>query len=573
MKLKGVGVSPGISLGNALVLRKEKIIVPRYKVRNVNLEKNKFFNALEKVKKETYKTYQTALNNKENQTSDILNAYFMIIQDQRVITEVTRLIDEKHLNAEAAISDGLDIIVRMFESLDDEYIKERAEDIKDIKNRLLYFLLGIENTDISNLNKNSIIICKDLSLSDITKMDTKNLSGIIAQQGGKNSHACIIAKDLEIPAIFNVSNALDKIKNGDKIALNANSGEIIINPDKSEVITQACLYKKYICARKELDLYKDKSCVTNDGKQINLFSNVNSLQEVTKAMQNKVQGIGLFRSEFLFVDKLCPPSEEEQFKIYKSALEKAETLPVTIRTIDIGSDKNVSYIGSSFEDNPALGYRGIRISLDKQYMFKSQVRALLRASIFGNLRILLPMISTYDELVCAKNIISEVKEELLSNNIKVKKDIPIGIMIEVPSAAIIASDLAKECDFFSIGTNDLIQYTMAADRNNFLVSSLYSQYHPAILKLLSMVIKSAQDEHIECCICGEAASDSLLFPVLLGMGFNSFSMNTSSILEIKKLITELNFQEAVDLSNKVLSFKSTKDISSCLLDFCTEKNI
>lgn len=570
-KLSGLGVSFGTGVGKAVLIEKEKINIPRYKITDIESESNRFFKALEKIKSETKALYNNETLQHNLTKSEILNAYIMIIEDRRVISEVIGLIQEKNFNAEAAVNDGLDIIVRCFQTIDHDYLKERAIDITDIKNSLLKELLNIKNNDIEHLSRDTILILDELTITDSMKIDFSKVSGIITQKGGKDSHACIIARSFEIPAVFNVSNIFSLVKNGDNVALNGTTGEVFINPDTKKINEYKITNSNYVfLAKTYLQTFKDKPCITADGKKLKLYSNINWPIESKKVNENSADGIGLFRSEFIYMNKSIAPNELEQFEIYKNLARDMSGKNVTIRTVDIGGDKNVPYIQCKKEENPALGYRGIRICLNECEFFKSQLRAILRSSVYGNINILLPMISCISELRLAKNILKEVKNDLDKENIRYNNNIKIGIMIETPAAAVMSDIFAKECDFFSIGTNDLIQYTVAADRNNPLVADLYSPYQPSVLNLINNTIKSATKNNIPCIICGEIASNSLLIPVLIGLGIDRLSVNSNLILKVKKEVSNINFLDAQKLSNKVLHMEDKIEVKKALIKFRKE---
>lgn len=566
-KVSGLGVSLGIGIGKAVILEKEKITIPRYKISDKKAESERFFHALNKIKDETKAIYNDKSLEHNLTKSEILNAYIMIIEDRRVISEVLRFIEEKSFNAEAAVNDGLDIIVKCFETMDFDYLKERALDITDIKNRLLEELLNVKNKPIKKLSQNTILICDELTISDSMKIDFSKISGIIAKKGGKDSHACIIARSLEIPAVFNIDNIFSLVKNGDLVALNGATGEIVINPDDQKIFEYKFANTNNILAKSYLNTFKNSPCITSDGTKINLYANITCLAEAKKAAENAADGIGLFRSEFIYINKSIPPNENEQFDIYKNVVKIFSNKTVTIRTIDIGGDKNLPYLKNNLEENPALGYRGIRVCLDKTVLFRTQLKAILRASIYGNLKILLPMISSLTELKLAKKIIDEVKKELDDENIMYNKQTKLGIMIETPSAAIMSDIFAKECDFFSIGTNDLIQYTIAADRNNPQVTNLYSPYHPSILRLIKYTVESAAKNNIPCTVCGEAASNSLLLPALIGFDLKNISVNPNFLLKCKKDISHIKYQSAKQLSTELLNSTDNVAVKDMLIKY------
>ncbi len=563
--LTGLGVSPGIGIGKSIILKRENIIIPKAKACDVSKEKYRFLEALESVKNETKSMIANSKNSFNKTKIDILNAYLMIIDDKKISSEIIHLIEEKQLNAESAVNNGFNIIIKNFELIESEYIKERAFDLLDIRDRLLRKLMNIKIKNISNLNKDTIIITKDFTLSDSLQLDFSSVNGIVSQIGGKNSHASIIARSLEIPSIFNVKNALKLINDGDTILLDGEKGEIVINPSNSELLHYKSIHSLYILNKNKLKAFKNKDCHTLDNRRIKLYANVSSPVEAKKSKENSAEGIGLFRSELIFLNRPYLPTEDEQYNIYSDISEFVDNKDVTIRTIDIGGDKFKNGLSVLNESNPSLGYRGIRICLKRPDIFKTQIRAILRANQNKNIKILLPMISSIHELRSSKNIIEEAKFELLNEGITFNKSIKVGIMIETPACAIMADTFAKECDFFSIGTNDLIQYTAAVDRNNSLVSELYSPYHPSVLRLIANTVKVAKENNIPCCLCGEMASNSLMLPVLIGLGIKSFSVSPNLLLDIKEKILNINYSKMSKISQSILNLEDEIAVEKALL--------
>ncbi len=451
--------------------------------------------------------------------------------------------------------------------MEDEYIAGRARDIADIKNRILKKLLNEETIDINKLPANTIIIAKELTTSDTAKLDFKNISGIITEIGGTNSHTSIMARTHSIPAVTRVLDATKIFRNGDYIAIDGMLGEVYLNPKEEEKTKLLNIQKQISNEKQELEKYKTMESKTKDGYKVELVANIGTPADVDLVLQNTAEGIGLFRSEFLYMDSETMPTEEEQFKAYKEVAEKLQGKPVIIRTLDVGGDKEIKYLNMEKEANPFLGYRAIRLCLDNLNIFKTQLRAILRASNFGNLSIMFPMISSIDELCEAKKILNECKKELDNENIQYKKDIKVGIMIEIPSSALISYSLAKECDFFSIGTNDLIQYTVAVERGNEKISKLYTKYHPAVIKLIKESIDGAHSSGIFCGMCGEAAGDELLVPLLIGLGLDEFSMNSNKILKVRKTISELDRNKCKSLVDEVLKLSSATDVENRLKEF------
>lgn len=561
--LKGKGVSNGIGFGKAIILENEEIKVTQFKIENPDKEIEFFYNAFNKVIEET----EEIISRLSGTEAEIMQAYLTIMKDPSLITETVNMIKNDKYNAGYATEVGFDTIIQMFKSMDDTYMSARSADIEDMKNRILAKITGKDVVNLSNLQADTIIVAKELTTSDTAKLDFKNISGIITEFGGKTSHVSIMARNHEIPAIVGIG-LIDKVfRKNDFIAMNGSTGEIYINPTEEELTKLKELKEELNKEKEELEKYKAEKTVTLDNYKVELVANIGVPDDVELVIENTAEGIGLFRSEFLYMDSTTLPTEQEQFIAYKNVAEKMKGKPVIIRTLDVGGDKDIKYLNLPKEDNPFLGYRAIRISLDNVALFKTQLRALLRASAFGKVYIMLPMISSIEELRAAKEILEDVKKELLSKDIEFDKNIKVGIMIEIPSAALIADDLAQECDFFSIGTNDLIQYTTAVERGNDKIANLYTKYHPAVIKLIKMAIDGAHKSGKFCGMCGEAAGDSIYIPLLLGLGLDEFSMNASKILKARKIISNLEYRECKELADKVLKMSSATEIEKLLVDF------
>ena len=558
--MQGKGVSGGIGLGKVLILKNEEFKIQKNVVTNVQREIEIFENALD----EEIKVIKNLLETINGTEKDIMQAYLVIMQDETIKQEVINVIKNEKCNAEYGVEVGFDKILKIFEEIDDDYIKTRGADIVDIKEKIIAKILEKEKIDFSKLDKNTIIVTKELRTSDTAKLDLKNISGIITEMGGINSHMSIMARNHEIPAIVGVKNLIENIHNNDFVAINGDTGEIVINPTREECIKLEEMKKGIELEKDELEKYKYKETITQDGHQLKIFANISVFQDVEVAIENSAEGVGLFRTEFIYMNSNKCPTENEQFNLYKKVAEKMQGKKVIIRTLDIGGDKNIKYMNLPKEENPFLGYRAIRVCLDNIELFKTQLRAILKASAYGNLAIMLPMISSVEELRRAKKVMNEVKIELKDKNIAFDENIKIGIMIEIPSAALMAESLAKECDFFSIGTNDLIQYTVAVERGNEKIEKLYSKYNPAVIQLIKYAIDGAHKNSIHCGICGEAASRPAFIPLLIGLGIDELSMNSNKILNSRMQVRNLNFEDCKKLAEETLKMNSTDEVESFL---------
>lgn len=561
--VKGKGVSKGIGIGHTKVLKNEEVKLTDFKVDDKENELNYFRKCLNNVIEDTKKVIEK-LSGTE---ADIMNAYLMILQDPTLTAETERLIQEEGYNAGYAAKVGFETVEEVFKNMDDEYMSARASDIEDMKQRVVNKIINKAEIDLSNLPENTVLVGKDLSTSDTAKLNLKTIAGIIIENGSENSHVSIMARTHEIPAIVGVKGALDSIPNDSDIAINGETGEIFINPSPEEISKLTKIKNELKDEKGNLAKFKNKKSITKDGYKTEVVVNIGTPKDMDAVIENGAEGVGLFRSEFLYMDSDTMPTEEEQFEAYKEVLEKSEGKRVIVRTLDIGGDKDLKYLNLEKEDNPFLGYRAIRICLREPEIFKVQLRALYRASIYGKLAIMLPMISSVDELRTAKDIINEVKEELKAEKVKFDKNVKVGIMIEIPSAAIMAEQLATECDFFSIGTNDLIQYTVAVERGNEKISDLYTKFHPAVIRLIKMAIDGAHKSKIFCGMCGEAASDERFIPLLVGLGLDEFSMNPTKILNSRKMIRSLNHKECKKLVQEILKMSSASEIKARLEEY------
>lgn len=566
--LKGTGISDGIGLGKAIIFKSQKIKLEKNKIKDVTLEKEKFYKAIKEVEKEI----EDLLEKISGTEKEIMQAYLLILQDPNLIQKTIEIIEKEKWDAAYATEIGFNEIIKEFEKVDDTYISERSKDIEDMKKKIIAKIIGKEEINLSKLPSNTILVAKELSTSDIAKLDFKNIEGIITEVGGMNSHMAIMARTHEIPSSVGVNKITQNIKQNDVVAINGKTGEIFVNPSKKEYKNFEEIKEKIKKEKNELENYKNQDSITKDGHEVKVLANIGMPDDVKIVIQNTAEGVGLFRSEFLYMNSENFPTENEQFEAYKKVVLKLKNKEVIIRTLDIGGDKDLKYMKLPKEDNPFLGYRAIRICLDDINLFKVQLRAILKASAFGNMAIMIPMISSLEELRKTKEIINEVKEELREKKIKFDENIKIGIMIEIPAAALIADELAKECDFFSIGTNDLIQYTVAVERGNKKIANLYTHFHPAVIRLIKKAIEGAHKNHILCGMCGEAAGDVTFIPLLIGLGLDEFSMNANKVLNVRKLIRNLDFKECKKLADEVLKLATSEEVEKLLVKYTRGSN-
>ena len=561
--IKGKGISKGVGFGKVLIVEKQDRKIKKEIAENIEKELQRFKIALEEVQKDIEETMEKSSGTEK----EIMTAYLMLVQDPTLTIETENLIKNSKYNAEYATEEGFDKIVKMFEKIEDNYMAERARDIKDIKNKIIAKLFNEDNINLSQLQEKTIIVAKELTTSDTAKLDFKNVSGIITEIGGVNSHTAIMARTHSIPFITEIYKITEVFNDVEYIGMNGSNGEIYLNPSKDEENKLLEIQRKIFEENNELEKYKNIETITKDGFKVELLSNIGIPSDINKVLDCTAEGIGLFRTEFLYMDSKQMPTEEEQFFAYKEVAEKMQGKPVIIRTLDVGGDKEIKYLNLPKEENPFLGYRAIRLCLDNIEMFKIQIRAILKASAYGNVFIMIPMISSIEELRRTKEIVEQCKNELNEKNIPYKKDIKLGIMVEIPSTAIMAEKFAKECDFFSIGTNDLIQYTVAVERGNEKIAGLYSKYHPAVIKLIKCTIDGAHKEGIFCGMCGEVAGDSKFIPLLIGMGLDEFSMNSNKVLQTRKLITQLDRNECEKLVQEVINMTSSQEVKDRMEKF------
>ena len=555
--MHGKGVSKGISIGTVSIKKDFEQKIVKRRVKDIEYEIDKYKESLAQCKEEIneiYKHIQKEIGKKE---ADEYYKHIEILKDSEIIEQVIREIKGRKINAEFALKSVINNYINIFENLDDPDMENRIEDLKDILNRTLKLMISFDEEEDKKCGIRKIIIAKNLRPSDTAKLDLECVIGIVSEVGGETSHSAIMAKSLGVPAVVGIEGIVDKVKDGDTIILDGIDGEVIKNPTDKQIDKYLIKQDRFIARKKKLEKYKTKPTVTKDGYAVELSANISTLDDLDGVLESGCEGIGLFRTEFIYMNEEKVPTEQEQFEIYKKVAEKMKNEPVVIRTLDIGGDKNVDYLDFPSEINPFLGYRAIRMSLDQVDIFKIQLRAILRASVYGNLKIMFPLICHYSELIKAKNILENVKKDLALQGIKYDKDIEVGMMMEVPSAVLISDDLAKEVDFFSIGTNDLIQYTLAVDRMNEHLSYLFTAYHPAVLQLIAKTIKSAHDNNIWVGICGEVAGNEALLPLLVSMGIDEFSMNSNEILKSRYVVDHLNKRKYSKNIDEILSLRSS----------------
>lgn len=558
---KGTGASPGIALGRALVIEHSELVIEKKTIENIDEEIQKLESAVKVSKEELTKVKEKALAELGEHEAEIFEAHLLVLEDPELIGSAISKIRDEKVNADYALNEIKEMFVAMFESMDNEYMRERAADIKDVTNRVLRHILGIKVVDLAELDEEVVLIAHDLTPSDTATMNKNMVLGFLTDIGGRTSHTAIMARTLEIAAVVGLNDITKKVKDGDYIVFNGDTGEVIVNPYEETKAKYASLKEEFEEYRKSLELLKGQASITTDGRHVELAGNIGSPNDVEGLIKNDAEGVGLYRTEFLYMDKEDSfPTEEEQYEAYKAVLEGMNNKPIVIRTLDIGGDKELPYFEMEAEMNPFLGYRAIRLCLDRKDIFKTQLRALYRASVHGKLRIMFPMISSLEELLDAKEVIKEVLKELDAENIAYSNDVEVGMMIEIPSAAVISDVLAKHVDFFSIGTNDLIQYTCAVDRMNQKISHLYNQFNPAVLRLIKMVIDNAHKEGKWVGMCGESAGDQRMIPILLGFGLDEFSMSPISILPARKLITSLSYADMQKFADEVLAMGTAKEI-------------
>ena len=571
---KGTGASPGIALGKALVIEHSELVIEKKTIENIDKEIQKLESAVKVSKEELTKVKEKALDELGEHEAEIFEAHLLVLEDPELIGSAISKIRDEKVNADYALNEIKEIFVAMFESMDNEYMRERAADIKDVTNRVLRHILGIKVVDLAGLDEEVVLIAHDLTPSDTATMNKNMVLGFLTDIGGRTSHTAIMARTLEIAAVVGLNDITKKVKDGDYIVFNGDTGEVIVNPDEETKAKYASLKEEFEEYRKSLELLKGQASITTDGRHVELAGNIGSPNDVEGLIKNDAEGVGLYRTEFLYMDKEDSfPTEEEQYEAYKAVLEGMNNKPIVIRTLDIGGDKELPYFEMEAEMNPFLGWRAVRIALDRREILHAQLRAVLRASAFGKLAVMFPMIISVEEIRELKSVLETLKAELRAEGKAFDENIQVGVMVETPSAAVNAKFLAKEVDFFSIGTNDLTQYTLAVDRGNELISHLYNPMSPSVLGLIKQVIDASHAEGKWTGMCGELAGDERATLLLLGMGLDEFSMSAISVPRIKKLIRHVNYQEVKALANEALQKPTAAEIEQLIQAFFAEKSL
>ena len=556
--LKGIAASAGVSIAKAYKLESPKVEIVK-KEGDPAVEVEKFNAALEKTKTDIEGVKERAAARLSDEELAVFDAHLMMAGDPEFAAQIVGMIENDKVNAEFAADTVANQMVAMFESMDNDYFRERAADIKDVTYRLKCNLLGLTIPDLSSINEDSIIVAYDLTPSDTAQLNTF-VKGFATSIGGKTSHSAIMANSLEIPAVVGCGDILSAVNHGDTLILDALDGEVFVNPDEATIKEYEAKAAAYAEEKEALKVLVNAESITTDGHKVELAGNIGGFKDVEGVLKNGGEGVGLFRTEFLYMDNDHFPTEDEQFEAYKAVLEGMGGRRVVVRTLDIGGDKKLSYFEFPEEMNPFLGYRAIRLCLDRTDIFRTQLRALIRASVYGRLCIMFPMIATVKEFCDAKAIFEEEKAKLIAEGVEVADNIEVGMMVEIPAAAVNADNFAKHADFFSIGTNDLIQYSMAADRMSEHVSYLYQPYNPSVLRLIKMTIDGAHKEGKWAGMCGAMAGEPYAVPLLLGMGLDEFSMSATQILKARKMVNGLSKEAASNLASEALQLSTAEEV-------------
>lgn len=555
--LKGVNASEGIGIGKVMLIEEVSLDYEKKQITDTQAEIDRYRKVFDAYCEKTEKQAENIKNTIGEKEADIILGHLLMLKDPAMSSSIEGNISSGCC-AEDAVAQVCDMFIGVFSMADDELTKQRASDVEDIKNGLITMLLGKEEVDIASAPSGTVLVAKDLTPSMTSCIVKENIVGIVTEVGGKTSHSAILARAMEIPAVLSVPNAVETFENGQEIIVDGSHGEVIENPSDGEIAIYREKTIEYKKEKKELKKFIGKETVTADGVKVELCCNIGKPDDADAVLSKDGEGVGLFRTEFLYMDSSSIPTEEEQFEAYKKTVLKLGDKPLIIRTLDVGGDKDIPYLGLSKEDNPFMGFRAVRYCLHREDVYKPQLRALLRASAFGNIKIMIPLVTCIDEVREVKAMIENIKAELDSENIAYNKDIQVGVMVETPAASLIADLLAEEADFFSIGTNDLTGYTMAVDRGNADVAYLYSAFQPAVLRSIKKIIEDGKD--IMVGMCGEAAADPLLIPLLLAFGLDEFSVSATSVLKTRKIISQWTIDEAKEVAEKALTLKTESEV-------------
>ena len=564
---KGIAGSEGIGIGNVVIIEEHEIVIENKKITDTDAEIARLQGAIEKFVNDTNAMADRMEKTVGAKDADILRGHIQMLQDPTIEEQITALIVSEKITAEKALDQVLEQTAEIFAQIPDELLQQRATDFRDIKARILKILLGIEDYDISAAPAGTVLVAHDLTPSMTAGIVKENVAGIITEIGGKTSHSAILARALEIPAVLSVDGIVDQVSDGMMAVVDGCEGVCILEPAMDEIAEYETKRADYLKEKELLQIYRGKDTVTADGTKVALYGNIGNPEDAKGVVAADGEGVGLFRTEFLFMGTDSLPTEDEQFEAYKAAAETMQGKEVIIRTLDVGGDKDIPYLGLEKEDNPFLGFRAVRYCLKNEDSYKVQLRALLRASAFGDIKIMVPLVTCVDEVRRVKELVAELKKELDAEKIAYNKDIQVGVMIETPAASLIADLLAKEADFFSIGTNDLTQYTMAVDRGNAKVAYLYSAYNPAVLRSMKNVIEAGNAAGIMVGMCGEAAADPLLIPLLISFGLGEFSVSATSVLRTRGTIAKWSKADADALAAKALSLSTEAEVAELLKAF------
>ncbi|AYV93181.1 phosphoenolpyruvate-protein phosphotransferase [Fusobacterium necrophorum subsp. funduliforme ATCC 51357] len=565
--IKGIDASPGIAIGKVFLYQENELLITKESSKTIEEEKQRLILGQEKTKKQLEAIKERTLLTLGKDKADIFDGHITLLEDEDLLEEINDLLEEGEITAEFALKTQIEEYCKMLSNLEDAYLRERAADLQDIGKRWLYNVAEVAIVDLSSLPANTVIVAKDLTPSDTAQVDLENVLAFVTEIGGKTAHSSIMARSLELPAVVGTGNICSLVNNGEMIIVDALAGEIILNPTQEELESYQEKQRKFLQEKEMLKQLQHKAAISKDGVEVGVWCNIGSPKDVKGVLNNGGQGIGLYRTEFLFMNNDRFPTEEEQFEAYKEVAMALEGKPVTIRTMDIGGDKSLPYMELPKEENPFLGWRAIRVCLDRIEILETQFKALLRASAFGTIKIMLPMIMDITEIRRAKALLEKCKAELKEKGIAFDEKIPLGIMVETPAVAFRAKYFAKEVDFFSIGTNDLTQYTLAVDRGNENISHLYDSYNPAVLQAIQASIEGAHEAGIQISMCGEFAGDEKATALLFGMGLDAFSMSAISVPRIKQNILRLEKASATALVNRVMSCATSEEVMQEIKNF------